>query len=81
MGKGNMPLFYPFFDTDHFWRPNHSNAATSCHGWGDPSFVGLLSCNEEDGNFIDDDAWVMEREDITGERDAFDVFVDDDEVF
>ena len=45
------------------------------------TFVGLLSCNEEDGNFIDDDAWVMEREDITGERDAFDVFVDDDEVF
>ena len=42
------------------------------------TFVGLLSCNEEDGNFIDDDAWVMEREDITGERDAFDVFVDDD---
>ena len=45
------------------------------------TFVGLLSCNEEDGNFIDDDAWVMEREDINGERDAFDVFVDDDEVF
>ena len=45
------------------------------------TFVGLLSCNEEDGNFIDDDVWVMEREDITGERDAFDVFVDDDEVF
>ena len=45
------------------------------------TFVGLLSCNEEDGNFIDDNAWVMEREDITGERDAFDVFVDDDEVF
>ena len=45
------------------------------------TFVGLLSCNEEDGNFIDDNAWVMEREDITGESDAFDVFVDDDEVF
>ena len=45
------------------------------------TFVGLLSCNEEDGNFIGDNAWVMEREDITGERDAFDVFVDDDEVF
>ena len=43
-------------------------------------FMGLFSCNEEDDDFIDDDAWVTEREDITGEREAFDVFVDDDEV-
>ena len=36
--------------------------------------MGLLSCSEGD-----DDAWVMEGEDITGERNAFDVFVDKDE--
>ena len=24
----------------HSWHPNHSNAATSCHGWGDPYIYG-----------------------------------------
>ena len=28
---------------------------------------------------VDDDAWVMEREDITRERNTFDVFVDKDD--
>ena len=37
----------------------------------------LLSCNEEDDDFNDGDAWVMEGEDITGERSTFDVFVDE----
>ena len=27
--------------------------------------MGLLSCNEEDEDFNDDDAWVMEGEDMT----------------
>ena len=37
--------------------------------------VGLLSCNEEDDDLNDDSEWVMEGEDIIGERNAFDVFV------
>ena len=41
--------------------------------------MGLLSCNEEDDDFSDDNAWVMEGEDITGERNDFDVFVDEDD--
>ena len=39
--------------------------------------MGFLFCNEEDDKFNDDDAWVMEGEDITGERNAFDVFLDE----
>ena len=35
--------------------------------------MDLLTCNEGDEDFNDHDAWVMEGEDITGERNAFDV--------
>ena len=41
--------------------------------------MGLLSCNEEDDKFNDEDVCVMEGEDITGERNAIDVFVDEDD--
>lgn len=37
------------------------------------TFMGFLSCNEEDS----EDAWAMEEEDITGERNAFDVSIDE----
>ena len=39
----------------------------------------LLSCNEDDDKFNDNDAWMTEREDIIGERNAFDVFVHEDD--
>ena len=38
-----------------------------------------FSCNEEDDKFNDEDAWVMKGEDITRERNAFDVFIDEDD--
>ena len=41
--------------------------------------IGLLSCNEENDDFSDGDAWVMEGKNITRERSAFDVFVDEDD--
>ena len=41
--------------------------------------MGLLSCNEEDDDFNNDYAWAMEEEDINGERNAFDVFADEDD--
>ena len=41
--------------------------------------IGLLSCNEENDDFSDGDAWVMEGKNITRERNAFDVFVDEDD--
>ena len=42
--------------------------------------MDLLSYNEEGGKFNDDDdAWVMERDDVTRERNAFDASVDEDD--
>ena len=41
--------------------------------------MGLLSCNEEDDDFNNDYVWAMEGEDINGERNAFDVFADEDD--
>ena len=80
MRKGNMPSFNPFFDIDLLLAPPifpmtpqavmDAEILTS---------MGLLSYHEEDGEFNDDDAWVMEREDITRERNAFDVSVDEDD--
>ena len=63
----------------HFWHTNHTpiqpqavvdkeNLISIC----------LLSSNEQDDDFNDEDAWVMKEEDIIEERDAFDVFVDED---
>ena len=42
------------------------------------TYIGLPSCNEKDDDLNDGDARVMEGEDITGKRKAFDVFVDED---
>ena len=80
MGKRNLPSFDPFFDTDPLLAPPvtlmipqavmDEEILTS---------MGLLSCNEEDDKFNDEDVCVMEGEDITGERNAFDVFVDEDD--
>ena len=41
--------------------------------------MGLLSCNEEDDDFNDGDASVMEGEDIAGERNAINLFIDEDD--
>lgn len=42
--------------------------------------MGLLSYNEEDDKFNDDDdVWVVEGDDITRERNAFDASVDEDD--
>ena len=43
------------------------------------SSMDLLTCNEGDEDFNDHDEWVLKGEDITGERNAFDVFVDEDD--
>ena len=43
--------------------------------------MDLLTCNEGNEDLNDLDAWVMEGEDITGERNAFDVFVDEDDYY
>ena len=42
--------------------------------------MGLLSCNEENDDFNDDDAWLNEGKNITGERNTFNVFVDEDDA-
>ena len=42
--------------------------------------MGLLSYNEEDDKFSDDDdVWVVEGDDITRERNASDASVDEDD--
>ena len=43
--------------------------------------MDLLTCNEGDEDFNDHDAWVTEGEDITRERNTFDVFVDEDDYY
>ena len=74
MGKGNMPLLDTFFDTDPLLVPPITPIQPQAV-MREEIFISkdLLSCNEED-----DEAWVMEGEDKTGERNAFDVFVDED---
>ena len=37
--------------------------------------MGLLSFNEKDDKFNDDDAWVVEEEDITGERNNREILI------
>ena len=61
-----MPSLDPFFDND----PLLAQILTS---------MGLLSCNEEDDDFNNDYAWAMEGEEINGERNAFDVFANEDD--
>ena len=75
-----MPSLDPFFDNDPLLAPPinpiqpqaviDKEILTS---------MGLLSCNEENDEFNDDDAWLNEGKNITGERNAFNVFVDEDD--
>lgn len=41
--------------------------------------MGLPSCNKEDDDFNDDDASVIEGEDIAGVRNAINLFIDEDD--
>ena len=80
MGKGNIPSLDPFFDIDPLLAP--PIIPITPQAVMDEEILasmGLLSYNEEDDKFNDDDVWVIEGEDITGERNAFDVFVDEDD--
>ena len=80
MGKGNMLSLDPFFDIDPFLAPPITPMTPQAVMDEEilTSMV-LLSCNVEDDKFNDGDAWAMEGEDITGERNGFDVFVDEDD--
>ena len=60
MGKENMPSLDPFFDIDPLLAP--PNTPIQPQAVMDEEIFtsrGLLSCSEEDGDFNDDDAWVM----------------------
>ena len=79
MGKGNMPSLDPFFDIDPLSA--HPITPILTQAVMDEEILtskGLLSCNEEDDDFNDGDAWVIEGEDITCERNTFEVLVDED---
>ena len=72
MGKRNMPSLDPFFDIDLLLPPPITPIQPQ-------AFMdkGVLSCNEEDGVFIYDNAWMMEGENVTGNRNTFDGFVNE----
>ena len=75
-----MPSFDPFFDIDVLLAPSITPMTPQAVMDKERlTSTGLLSCNEEDDKFNGDDTWVMEREDITGERNVFDLFVDGDD--
>ena len=75
-----MPPLGPFFDNDPLLAtpitPIQSQAVMDEEIL---TSMALLSCNEENDDFSDDDAWVMEGKNIIRERNAFDVFVDEDD--
>ena len=80
MGKGSISSLDPFFDIDpHLAHPITPIQPQAVMDMEILTSVGLLSCNEEDDYFNDEDAQVIEGEDITGERNASDVFVDKDD--
>ena len=80
MGKGNIPSLDPFFDIDPLLAPPITPMTPQAVMDEEIlASMGLLSYNEEDGKFNSDDAWLTEREDITGERKTFDVFVDQED--
>ena len=80
MGKGNMLSIDPFFDIDSFLAPRITPMTPQAVMDEEIlTYMGLLSCNVEDGKFNDGDAQAMEGEDITGERNPFDVFIDEDD--
>ena len=75
-----MSLLDPFFDTDPLLAtpitPIQPQAAIDEEIL---TSMDLLSCNEENDDFSDNDAWVREGKNITWERNAFDLFVDEDD--
>ena len=80
MGEGNIPSLDPFFDIDPLLAPPITPMTPQAVMDEEIlASMGLLSYNEEDGKFNNDDAWLTEGEDITRERKTFDVFVDQDD--
>ena len=78
IAKGKMPSLDPFFDIDQILAPPITSVTPQAVKNEETlTSMDLLSYNEEDDKFNDDHAWVMEGEDITGERDTFDVFVNE----
>ena len=75
-----MLLLYPFFDTDPLLAPPISPIQTKAVMDEEIlACMGLPSCNEEDDDFNDEDASVMEGEDIAGERNGINLFIDEDD--
>ena len=78
MGNRSTPSLDSFFDIDPLLAPRIPSIQPQAVMEEILPPMGLLSCDKEDDDFNDGDALVMEGEDITGERNAFDVFVDED---
>ena len=76
MGKGNMPSRDPFLGIDPLLAAPIS-PMTPQVVMDEEIFtsMGLLSFNEKDDKFSDDDAWVVEGEDITGERNNREILI------
>ena len=74
-----MPSLDPFFDIDPLLAPITPIQPQDVMDEEILTSMGLLSCNEEDDDFNNDYVWAMEGEDINGERNAFDVFADEDD--
>ena len=80
MGKESLSWLDPFFDIDPLLAPPITPMTPQAVMDEEIlTSMGLLSCNEDDDKFNDGDAWMTEWEDIIGERNAFDVFVDEDD--
>ena len=79
MGNRSTPSLDSFFDIDPLLAPPIPSIQPQAVMEEILPPMGLLSCDKEDDDFNDDDALVMEGEDITGERNAFDVFVGEDD--
>ena len=66
MCKGNMLSLDLFFDIEPILAPPITSMTPQAVMDEEIlTSMGLLSCNEEDEDFNDDDAWVMEGEDMT----------------
>ena len=71
-----MPSLHQFFDIDPLLAPPIIPIQPQAViGEEILTSMDLLSCNEDDDDFNHDDVWVMEGEDITGERNVFDVLL------
>ena len=76
MGKENMPSRDPFLGIDPLLAAPIS-PMTPQVVMDEEIFtsMGLLSFNEKDDKFNDDDAWVVEGKDITGERNNREILI------